>query len=467
MDDIATRRIARQILGQLGPSAWKSLGWLLLCLVLALVAAFVPEYEGLSEPGTQALFILLFCAGLWVTEAIPAFAVSLLAISLAITLLGKPRNGSADWEKYVATWGSPLIWLFFGGFILAAAAKKTGLDLWITSHVLSRLGKKPGVVLLGIMGSTAMLSMFLSNTATATMMVAMLGPMLATSGNSKALLLGVAMAANVGGMGTIIGTPPNAIAAGTLASLGGINFTRWMLFGVPPTIILLVIAWVYLTFFYLGRKAFSPAEDMALGTVTMPPAVPRIQQALVIVTFAVTVLMWMCSPWHGIPTTVVSFIPICVLTATKTLEAEDLREISWDVLLLIAGGLSLGVAIRDTGLAEWIVTKLPLQGLGPIAVALCLAYLATMLSNLMSNTAAANVILPIALALLGTEHAMMIVPIALAASAAMCLPVSTPPNAIVYGTGMLKTTDLLGAGVVLGLITPPVVVGWSVIMTAF
>jgi len=172
----------------------------------------------------------------------------------------------------------------------------------------------------------------------------------------------------------------------------------------------------------------------------------------------------MTSPLHGIPTTVVSFIPICVLTATRTLDAEDVKSISWDVLLLIAGGLSLGVAISDTGLAEWIVAQLPTEGLGPIAIAMGLAYLATVLSNLMSNTAAANVILPIALALLGTGQAHLVIPVALAASAAMCLPISTPPNAIVYGTGQLKTADLLSAGVVIGVVAPLVVISWTVLV---
>lgn len=469
MEQSATRLNAKKILRRLTPTAKKSLLLATLCLLIALAGAFLPAHEGLSSQGVQTLFILLLCAGLWVTEAMPAFAVSLLAMGLEIALLGNVASDGDDWEKYIATWGSPLIWLFFGGFILAAAAKKTGLDLWMASQVLSRLGNRPAVVLGGVMGATALLSMFLSNTATATMMVAMLGPLAINSKDKpklvRALMLGVAMAANIGGMGTLIGTPPNAIAAGVLDQVGGINFVEWMIFGIPPSLVLLTIAWVYLAIVYLGKGAFSAEDSLTLAPQTTPDSSSPLQLALVVVTFLTTLLMWISSPLHGIPTTAISFIPICVLTTTRILDADDVKNIAWDVLLLIAGGLSLGIAVSDTGLADWIVAKLPVDGLSPVAIAVCLAFVATALSNLMSNTAAANVILPIAFVMLGANHAELIIPIALAASAAMCLPISTPPNAIVYGTGRIRSRDLLGAGLLLGLIAPIVVVAWTVIVT--
>ena len=468
MEQSATRLNAKRILGRLTPTAQKSLLLVTLCLLVSLAGAFLPTHEGLAPQGVMALFILLFCAGLWVTEAMPAFAVSLLAMGLEIALLGDVTHEGNGWEKYIATWGSPLIWLFFGGFILAAAAQKTGLDQWMATQVLSRLGNRPSNVLCGVMGSTAILSMFLSNTATATMMVAMLGPLIANNKDnpklSTALLLGIAMAANIGGMGTLIGTPPNAIAAGVLAQGGGINFVEWMVYGIPPSLALLAIAWGYLALVYLGKSRFLPLESLTLSSERTPTSASPIQQALVVVCFGVTLLMWITSPLHGIPTTAVSFIPICVLTTTRVLDKDDVKNIAWDVLLLIAGGLSLGIAVNDTGLAIWIVAQLPIGGLSPIAIAVCLAFVATILSNLMSNTAAANVILPIAFVMLGTDHAELIIPIALAASAAMCLPISTPPNAIVYGTGKIRSRDLLGAGLLLGVLAPPVVVAWTVVV---
>ena len=346
----STRLTANRILGRLTPTARYSLLMTVACIVVATAAALLPTYQGLSADGSLALFIMLLCSGLWVTEAMPAFAVSLVAIGLEIALLGRAATDDADWEKYVATWGSPLIWLFFGGFILAAAAKKTQLDRWMAVFALSKFGNRPAIVLLGVMGATAVLSMFLSNTATAMMMVAILGPILSPPGeasggasggatgiNARAMLLGVAMAANIGGMGTVIGTPPNAIAVGALAEVGTIDFFRWMVFGVPPAALLLALAWGYLTWVFLGRQALVPQANLRLDELDGEP-VPAMDQTLVVFTFLVTVLLWMTSPLHGIPTTVISFVPICLFTATRTLDADDVRGIAWDVLLLIAGG---------------------------------------------------------------------------------------------------------------------------------
>ncbi|MEQ8210531.1 MAG: SLC13 family permease [Lacipirellulaceae bacterium] len=468
MHRAATRYAARRILGQLPPAAWKSLTTTFVCLGVAFAISGLPTYEGLSSEGVRALFILLLCAGLWVTEAMPAFSVSLLAIGLEVALLGDSASKNGDWEKYLATWGSPLIWLFFGGFVLAAAAKKTGLDLWMASQVLRRLGDRPAIVLLGLMIVTVVLSMFLSNTATATMMVAVLSPMLVSSKREapypRALLLGIAMAANVGGMGTIIGTPPNAIAAAALTSGHEVNFAQWMVYGIPPATIMLAIAWGYLIYAHLPEGSFSPSDSAQLDKATVSSSVPRLQQAIVILAFSVTILLWMTSPLHGLPTTVVSLIPICLLTATGVLEGNDIRGLSWDVLLLIAGGLSLGVAVSDTGLASWLVAQLPFEGMSALVMTLAIAYVTIVLSNLMSNTATANLILPIFLVLIGSrEH--LAIPVALSASAAMCLPISTPPNAIVYGTNRLRSADLLRAGLLIGLVAPPITLAWVTIVT--
>lgn len=471
MEDTTSRSASLRILGRMTPSAWKSLALTAICMNVAFVGAFWPAHEGLSRDGVIALFILLFCAGLWVTEAMPAFAVSLLAIGLEIALLGRSASDRADWEKYIATWGSPLIWLFFGGFVLAAAAEKTGLDRWMARRTLGRLGTRPAVILLGVMAATSVLSMFISNTATATMMLAVLAPILARNDEKRslcsALLLGIAMASNVGGMGTIIGTPPNAIAAGALESIDEVDFAEWIVFGVPPAALLLVIAWGYLSLFYLGRTSFRSGEDLGLADLEQQDGIPRIQISIVVATFFVTVFMWLSSPLHGVPTTVVSFIPICALTTTRILEAEDVKSISWDVLLLIAGGLSLGVAIRDTGLAEWIVAQLPLEGVSTWMITLGFCYVMVLLSNLMSHTAAANMLVPLMLAVLGGENAHFVVAAALASSSAMSLPISTPPNAIVYGTQKLKATDLLCAGLLMGLLAPPVVTLWSIIANSW
>lgn len=445
-----------------------------LCMALAAAVAFVPEYTGLSEAGHRAMFVLVFCAGLWVTEAIPAFATSLLAIGCLIALLGRPDGVYAtspkDWEQFIRPWGSPLIWLFFGGFCLATSAEKTGLDRWLAARALGLFGQRPGMLLMGVMLVTAVLSMFVSNTATATLVLAMMTPLFAArpkgDGMTKALALGIAFAANIGGMGTVIGTPPNAIAAGLLVGSSAVNFAEWMLIAVPPALVLLSVAWIYLVLSQLGRTAFIKSDDLLFHAGSAADAAPKLKQIVVVGTFVVTVGLWMTSPLHGLPTTLVALVPITALTTAGILTNEDIRSLPWDILLLIAGGLSLGVAMDKTGLAAWAVGQLPIDGLSPLALAIGFGYATIVMSNLMSNTATANLVLPIAIAVLGAMKATggdarLAVPVALAASAAMCLPISTPPNAIVYGGGHLKVTDLLSGGVVVGLIAPPLVAVWA------
>lgn len=469
-----SRNEARRLLGLFEFSHVRAITTTALCLVLATVVAFVPEYTGLSEAGHRAMFVLIFCAGLWVTEAIPAFATSLLAIGCLIALLGRPdgvyATGPKDWEQFIRPWGSPLIWLFFGGFCLATSAEKTGLDRWLAARALGLFGQRPAMLLMGVMLVTAVLSMFVSNTATATLVLAMMTPLFASRPKndavSKSLALGVAFAANLGGMGTVIGTPPNAIAAGLLVGSSTVNFAEWMLLAVPPAMVLLAIAWAYLVVSQLGRIAFQQQDELLFHAGSAADPTPRLKQIVVVGTFVVTVGLWITSPLHGLPTTLVSLVPIVVLTTTGILTGDDIRGLPWDILLLITGGLALGVAMDKTGLAAWAVGQLPIEGLSPLALAIGFGYATVIMSNLMSNTATANLVLPIAIAVLGAMKATggdtrMAVPIALAASTAMCLPISTPPNAIVYGGGHLKVTDLLSGGLLIGLISPPLVACWA------
>lgn len=468
-----SRHEAKVLLGLFKFSQLRTLAATLACLAIAALIAFLPEHEGLSPAGHRALFVLVFAAGLWVSEAIPAFATSLLAIGCLITLLGRPdgvyAEGPKDWEQFIRPWGSPLIWLFFGGFCLAASAEKTGLDRWLAARALGFFGDRPAMLLLGVMIVTAVLSMFVSNTATATLVLAMLTPVFAARepGHvmTKALALGVAFAANLGGMGTIIGTPPNAIAAGLLVGSSEVNFAEWMVLAVPPALLLLAIAWSYLVVIYLRTTGFQRGEAIEFPAISAAQQPPRLRQLIVVATFFATVGLWVTSPLHGLPTTVVSFLPIVALTATGVLSSEEIRKLPWDILLLITGGLSLGVAMDKTGLAAWAVGLLPVEGMTPFALAIGFGYATIVMSNLMSNTATANLVLPITIAVLSALPATggdsrLAVAIALAASTAMCLPISTPPNAIVYGAGYMKTRDLACGGIVIGLIAPPIMAGW-------
>jgi solute carrier family 13 (sodium-dependent dicarboxylate transporter), member 2/3/5 len=460
-----SRREANKLLGSLEVTSWRPLGLLCACVLVAWLAALVPEHAGLNPGARWALFILVLAAGLWVTEAIPAYAVAMLVIGLEIAILGREGGVFATdehtWRIFVEPWGSPLIWLFFGGFVLARGIQSSGLDRWFSAKVLRRFGARPSRVLLGSMMVTFGFSMFASNTATSAMMIAVLSPVVASLHEDpfgKGLILGVPFAANIGGMATLIGTPPNAIAAGSLADIDPIGFARWMGLGLPPAACLLLVAWLFLLRRFPPR--LSAVDLSALGLVT-DARLPAWRRLIVLLTFVTTVGMWLTEPLHGVPTPVVAFVPLTVFTVSGVLSSEDVRGLQWDVLLLLAGGLALGVGVSETGLADWLVDILPTRGASTLMLAVIFAVTAMVLSNFMSNTAAANVIIPMGLALAVGDEALVVVPIAFGASLAMCLPVSTPPNAIAYASGNIEARDFLVGGALLGVIGLVLALAWS------
>lgn len=467
---IDTRREIRRLMGRLEVSTWKPLVTALACAAIAWGVAHGLELPGLQPAARWSLFIMVLAAGLWVTEAIPAFAVGILVIGLQIAILGRPGGVFAtdadDWKMFIEPWGSPLIWLFFSGFVLARAISNSGLDTWFSMSVLRRFGTRPRSVLLGSMCVTFGFSMFASNTATSAMMVAVLTPVVASMKDdpfAKALLVGVAFAANIGGMATLIGTPPNAIAAGQLASVEPIGFARWMVIGGPPAVLLLLVAWWFLMRRFPTRVA--RVDLSMLGqTPADKPRMKRWRRLVVLAGVLLTVGLWLTEPLHGISATVVAFVPVTIFTFSQVLRSGDIRSLEWDVLLLLAGGLSLGVGVSQTGLAGYLVEKLPLDDASPLAIAFLLAGATAVLSNFMSNTATANIVVPMAIAVAGSSAGPVVVPIALSASVAMCLPVSTPPNAIAFSSGHLQTRDFIAGGVLLGVLGTVVSVLWSAIV---
>ena len=460
---ITDRLLPEGPLGYLGVSSPKRIVVFVLCLIGALAVTLIPTFQGeLDPPARRALFILVFAAALWTTEAIPAFAVGILVIGLEVALLGTARGGASDprqWEEYVAIIGHPLVWLFFGGFVLAAGMSKTGLDRRLASRLLKRFGDRPGAILGGVMAVTFVLSMFMSNTATMAMMLETLAPLLASIDREdpfgKGLLLGTAVAANVGGMASLIGTPPNAIAVGALADLSPgveIDFLRWILVASPVALTIAVLAWIFIQRFYPARVErlqvdVGPSSDEGADS-------PLWSKLVLGLTVLLTVGLWMTSQWHPIPTTAVSFIPIVLLTTTGILDATDIRRLNYDVLFLLAGGLALGNVVVSTGLSSWIVSGLPTESLGLAGVALMMCYLTVILSNLMSNTAAANILVPLGIAMALGSEPRIAMPIAMSASAAMCLPIATPPNALAFADGRLRVADFAGVGLIIGLVTP-------------
>lgn len=456
-----------------------------LSLVIALVIAYIPNYS-LSPAGVTTLFILIFAAGLWITEAIPAFAVSLLVISLEIVLLGFSdfdfSSGSKEWEYYLSPWSSPLIFLFLAGFIMASAASKTKLDLWLAKRVLFFVGGRPKNIVTGLIAITFTLSMFISNTATAAMMMTILTPLLLhvkpSNPFSKAMLLSVVVGANLGGMATIIGTPPNAIAVGLLG-MNAPSFIGWMGYALVPAIVVVAILRLVILKLYPSNEPFIDLTsikevehfDDSTRKFSKVPVIPSWKKNITIVLFMITIVMWLTGPLHHIPTTVISFIPIIGFTLFGILDADDICKIRWDVIILIVGGLSLGLAVSKTGLDIWFATLVNVENMELFLLILVFSFVVVIISNFMSNTAAANIMLPIVLAvsstLSETGSVYAVIAVALTASFAMSLPVSTPPNAIVFSSKKVTTKDFLIMGLVSAFIGPIVIGMWFYIISFF
>jgi len=439
---------------------------------LALLGYFlvrgVPESE-LPMAGKLTFGVFLLAAWYWLSGALPPFATAILVMALLVMLVGLPvtmdlADGTRDavdgsrvigWEQFISPASSPVIVLMLGGFVLGAAAQRHRIDRELATMLLRPLGGSPRRLMLGVMIATATLSMWMSNTATAVMMLAMLGPILAQlepgSRVRRAIALSVPLAANVGGVGTPIGTPPNAIAFGAMRGMEDApTFLGWMLFGVPLAAMLVAIGWAYLVVAYrVGRV------EIPLDFAETEPS-PTWARRTIIGTFFVTVALWITSPWTGVPVAVAALVPIVVFTATKLLDRDDINRLDWATLLLMAGGLALGTAMDASGLASWAVEKLPIAGTSALTVLAILGLTTLMLSNFMSNTAVANLLLPMAFAMAPLVSGVGAIPmgivVALSASLGMALPVSTPPNAIAFASGSVSTGALVVSGIVVGFI---------------
>ncbi len=364
-------------------------------------------------------------------------------------------------RSIMATFADPIIILFLGGFFLAAAATKYRLDLNLARVLLKPFGTNPKFVLLGLMVVTGLFSMFMSNTATAAMMLAILSPVLALfkpeDKGRAAFALAIPIAANVGGIGTPIGTPPNAIALKAMQDYGlDISFGKWMLFGTPFVIIMMLIGWLMLLkMFPIDQKELK--LDMGGKFLKTPKAF------VVYITFAVTVALWiMGSGVHGLDSNTVAIIPIAVFAITGVITKKDLNAMSWDVLWLVAGGFALGVALQDTSLAKDLINAIPFHTWNPLMLMIGSGLICLFMATFMSHTATASLLLPILAAVAGTmlgAGAMddagaigLLIAVALASSLGMALPISTPPNALAYATGLIDSKGMAISGTILCLI---------------
>lgn len=405
----------------------------------------------MTEPGYVALGILLAGATLWISEAVPLFVTSLLILLLTIVWLAPEMRShglEVSNEAFMSPFFSDIILLFLGGFVLSAALHKLGLDAWLARAILGRAGRSVPRLLMAIMVVTAFLSMWLSNTATAAMMLALVLPIVQRMPGGhphrKALLLSVPFAANVGGLGTPIGSPPNAIGMQYMSEAGiAPTFGTWMLIGVPGALGMLVLAWGVLLLLFRG-SAESLDLDVPDTEIERSPAL----YAVAAVT-AVTVLGWMSGGIHGQSSGTVALIPVIVFFGAGLLTVSDLRGLPWDVLLLMGGGLCLGVAMSRSGLAAWLVGLLPVAGVEVFWLMVIFGAVACLMSSLMSNTATANLIMPIILGLATDPISPVLIGVAFACSLAMPLPVSTPPNAMAFSSGELSVGDMVRPGTIL------------------
>jgi solute carrier family 13 (sodium-dependent dicarboxylate transporter), member 2/3/5 len=449
-----------------GWKRYKSVYFFLFSFVVALVLTFILKEPGFTDSQVYVIFLLFFSIGLWLTEAIPAFAVSLFIIAYLVFAMGNSFFNSApeNIDKYAQTFSSSVIWLLLGGFFLATAMTKTKLDQALFKYTLKLSGTNPRNLLIGLMGTTMVASMLMSNTATTSMVIASILPLLNSlgkkSGVAKALLLGIPIAAATGGIGTIIGTPSNAIAAGALKSAGiNVEFIDWMIYGVPIAVILTAVCCFALIRIYIKDTtpiSLAFLEDQKSDT----SAEPNIKRKIVSVVIFVTVGLWLTTSLHGLKVASICAVPLVVLTVTGVLEGKDIQGLPWDTLLLVAGGLSLGLALEQTGLLNHYANMLINLGLSSIVLIFIFAFLTMLVSNIMSNTAASTVMIPLGMAILVALKLEVALIIAISASTAMFLPVSTPPNAIVYSTGLVEQKDFRLGGILVGLLGPLLAILW-------
>lgn len=366
-------------------------------------------------------------------------------------------------KSIFATFADPIIILFLGGFFLADAATKFRLDINLARVLLKPFGTNPKYVLLGLMSVTALFSMFMSNTATAAMMLALLTPVLALfkpeDRGRAAFALCIPIGANVGGIGTPIGTPPNAIALKFMQENGwNVTFGDWMMFGIPFVVIMLLIGWVILIkMFPIDQKTLDLAKEMKGKFMTTPKA------WVVYITFIVTILLWVVpKQYHGLDANSVAIIPIAVFSVTGVITKKDLKAMSWDVLWLVAGGFALGVALGETKLANDLINSIPFAEWDSLALIVGSSLICLFMATFMSHTATAALLMPIMASVAagmvagGAMDAPgaigLLVTIAFASSLGMALPISTPPNAMAYATGHVEQKGMAISGTILCLI---------------
>jgi sodium-dependent dicarboxylate transporter 2/3/5 len=429
---------------------WKRILSIIIATVIGLAAYMYPL--GLEQPAQAVMAIMLFAGVLWFTEALPLWVTALAVPPLLVVGAGiKPA------EAYYPFF-DPIIALLLGGFVLALGIQKTRLDRRIAGIFIRAFGTKPKRYLLGLMFATAFMSFWISNTASTLLMIPIGVAAVTASGLKpmkseycKTVMLGIGYSATIGGVGTLVGTPPNLIAVRFLAESGiMVNFLDWMVHAVPLVIIMVLVAWGVLS---LQHKA--EAEEIK------PPRIDGRKldrsQKITIAVFALTAILWVTEGIHGVHNSVIAMIPIVGLYSLGVLRSEDLKNVKWSVLILVGGGLTLGSAIHSTGLDMFIASGLSgiLAGQPQFTMFLVISLFAIAFTAFVANTAGAAILVPIGIpmaTMLGIDPMLMAVLIGIVVSFDFIVPVGTPPNAIAYGTGYITVKDMVKSGLLISII---------------
>jgi sodium-dependent dicarboxylate transporter 2/3/5 len=440
---------------------------------------FLTPPEGLSSVGFMLLGITIWMAIWWVFEVVPIAVTALLPIILF------PLFDVLSISETTQQYGHKFVFLYLGGFILAAAIERWNLHRRIALFIIKTIGSKASYLILGFMLATAFLSMWISNTATTVMMLPIAiaisnqineqnqSDSKSTSYFSKALMLSIAYSASIGGMATLIGTPPNLVLAGVLENTYAIkiSFFKWMTFALPVSIVLLFICWKYLTTLAYKLKAlkFADSKQQIQGMIDQLGKVSY-EEKMVGVVFLLAALGWIFRSLleEIIPGLDDTIIAICAalllfLIPSKNRKGEKLLtwseavKIPWGIIILFGGGMALAQGFTETGLANWIASQVTLfEGLSMILFIVLVAALVNFLTEITSNLATTAMLLPILapVALSFNMHPFLImIAVTLSASCAFMLPVATPPNAIVFGSNYLKVSDMVRKGFIMNIIS--------------
>ena len=459
---------------------------LLLGPVVFLVLLALPEPAGLSPQGMSVAAVAALMAVWWVSEAIPLPATALLPILLF------PLLGVLDGVEVTRAYGNHLIYLFLGGFLIAVTMEKWNLHHRIALHTIRLVGVTPNRIVLGFMLATAFLSMWISNTAATMMMVtialAVLHEIARDAGESRgcsqfgaALMLGIGYSASIGGIATLIGTPPNAIFAGVVERTYGISisFVDWMKFGLPLSLVMLGITWVYLTRirFRGGQPELAGGSEFIRDQIGKLGPMSRAEKGVAAV-FSLVALLWIVRGFykpealHMVTDSTIAIagalllflIPVNLARREFLLDWRTAVTIPWDIIILFGGGFALAKGFSESGLTRWLAGLLGvLQGTDIVLIIAAVVLLVIFLTEVTSNTATASLLLPVMVALavaLEVHPFGLMVAAVIAASFAFMLPVATPPNAIVYGSHEVSIQQMAGAGLWLNLLAVVVVTGF-------